>query len=323
MSGMEYHKDIVGDRLYASRNYNNLRQTYEAPGANRGNVDWALTLRQVRKPMTLSGTASMPELSEGRERQREPLAAEHPDGQYHGEGETVGRYQNVGNTSHMIRGNQARLSSGAAHSINWQLNLRGGLHRSEFQGTGWRRHYARSQQSFDMMAENCSADNADYQRCEVTPQDRRLDRRSGAISCATNRDDPISFRRWPGCEGTQAGQWAHLIDDKRYGHKARRQIQHEVTLREYPKDSNGAQIRDSRSDGCLVEMLGKKQWQAAKHHEPLAQRWPHGDPKLYHLSNMRSLPAQDEANRALRMNKTVRTDANIPEGHEPKKGIHG
>jgi len=320
---MEYHRDVIGERLYASRNYNNLRQTFEAPGTNRGNLDWALTLRQVRKSAPLPTSTSMPNLSEGSERQREPLAPEHQDGPYHGEGETVGRYQNLGNSAHMLRGSQARLSSGKAHSMDWQLNLRDGLHRSEFQGTRWRRHYARPQQSFDMMAENCNADNTDYQRCEVTPQDRRPDRRSGAISCATNRDDPISFRRFPGCEGTQAGQWSHLIDDRRYGHKARRQIQHETTLREYPKDNNGARIQDSRSDGCLVEMMGKKKWQAASHHEPLAQRLPHGDAKLYHLSNSRLLPEQDETSRALRMNKTVRTDANLPEGHQPKAGIHG
>jgi len=321
MSGVEYHRDIIGERLYASRNYNSLRQTYEAPGANRGQMDWTLTLRQVRKPIALSSAASMPNLSEGGERHQEPMAAEHPDGPYHGEGATVGRYQNLGNTAHMLRGSQPRLGGGA-HGLDWQLNLRDGLHRSESQGTSWRRHFARPQQSFDMLKENCSIDNAEYQKSEITPHDRRPDRRSGAISCATIRDDPISFRRWPGCEGTQAGQWSHLIEDRRYGHKARRQIQHETTLREYPKDKNGARIQDSRSDGCLVEMMGKKRWQAASHHEPLAQKWPKGDPKLYHLSNRRLLPEQDEASRALRMNKTVRADVDIPEGHQPKERTH-
>jgi len=316
---MEYHKDIIGEQLYASRNHNNLRHTYEAgTHANRTTVDWNLTLRQVRKPRKdAGGAASAPNLHTaeiGESRRTEPLAPEHPDGPYHGESPTLGRYQNFANSSHMLNG-LTRVSSSKANGIDWQLNLRGGLHQNEHKAEDrkWKRHYARPQVSFDMMKENCAATNADYQRCEITPQDRRKDRREGAISIETIRDDPISFRRWPGCEGTQVGAWRHLIEDRSRGYKGRRHLQHEVTLREYPGDKNGAKITDNRFDGCIVEMLGKKKWIGHEHHDSLHQRWPQGDAKLYHLSRKRILPEPDEENRNQRMSRQVRTDVNIPE----------
>lgn len=197
VSGMEYHRDVIGEKLYASRNYNNLRQTYEAPSANRAQLDWNLMLRQVRKPLPLKGSASAPTLhtSEmGEARQRPPLAKEHRDGPYQCESDTLGRYQNYNNTSHMVSG-LVRVSSGGPNSVDWQLNLRGGLHRAEFKNTAWRRHHARPQQSFDMMKENCSADNVDFMKFQTTPQDRRPDRRSGALPCETIRDEPFP-RQW-------------------------------------------------------------------------------------------------------------------------------
>mmetsp|Transcript_45750 Transcript_45750/g.98747 ORF Transcript_45750/g.98747 Transcript_45750/m.98747 type:complete len:323 (-) Transcript_45750:41-1009(-) len=312
---LEIRKDTIGDTLYASRNHNQLRQTYQAPGANRGQVDWTLTLRQNRKPLGLNESRSAPQLTQPNPHRREPLAPEHPDGPYHCESETMGRYQNYANTAHMTR-NLVRVSSGAAHSIDWQCNLRGGLHRDEFKAPGWRRHYARPQQSFDMMAENCGRNNEEYHLSETTPQDRRPDRRSGALPCETIRDDPISFRRWPGCEGTSAGQWEHLLSDHSRGHKARRQIQHETTLREHPGDESGARICDNRSDGCLVEMLGKKRQYDITHHEPLARRG--GDPRLHHKYNMHPLPQQDEEVRALRMYKQQRHPNEAGEQWESK-----
>jgi len=316
VAGMEYHRDIAGEKLYASRNHNNLRQTYQAPGANRTNVDWTLTLRQVRKPIGSLGTSSSaPVLGDGR--QKDLQTEGHPDGPYHCESETFEKYQNFANTGHMLNG-VVRKSSGFAPSIDWQLNLRGGLHRNGNEFAKWKRHFARPQVSFDMMKENCSLTNEEYQNTQVTPQDRRPDRMTGAIPVATMRDDPISFRKWPGCEGSQASQWRHLIECRRYGHKGRRQLQFETTLRENSTDKNGARIMDTRSDGCIMEMLGKKKWSAAQHIDPLAQRWPRGDPKLYHLANKKVLPAQDEENRRARMTKCPRTDANIPETHQAK-----
>eukprot|EP00933_Yihiella_yeosuensis_P037321 TRINITY_DN3121_c0_g4_i1.p1 TRINITY_DN3121_c0_g4~~TRINITY_DN3121_c0_g4_i1.p1 ORF type:complete len:329 (+),score=42.72 TRINITY_DN3121_c0_g4_i1:121-1107(+) len=316
---MEIRTDTLGEKLYASRNHNHLRHTYVDPGANRTQIDWNLTLRQRRKPM-IDKSASVPNLpshcaalAEGR--QREPLAPGHPDGPYHNESPTLGKYQNYANTSHMLE-RRIRRSGGAAQEIDWQLNLRGGLHQREFEGK-WRRHYARPQRSFDMMKENCAADNDAYQNSQITPQDRRPDRREGAISIATIRDDPISFRRWPGCEGTEVGAWRHLVDDRSRGYKARRHIAHEVTLRENKNDPNGARITDNRSSGCIVEMMGKKKWAYAKSHDPLKAHWPTGDAKMYHLSQIRNLAEADEESRALRKARHPRTDDNIPEVREP------
>lgn len=209
MSSIEYRRDIIGEKLYASRNFNQLRHTYEAPGANRASVDWGLTLRQARKPLELKGSASAPSLLTAElagTRERQPLAPAHPEGPYHSE-----KFQNVGNTAHLLR-------EGNALTMDWHVNLRGGLHRSEFTDSTWRRHFARSQLSFDMMKENCTASNESFMSSQITPQDRRPDRQAGAICIGTIRDDPISFRRSPGSEGTQAGS-RHLLEDRRFGQK--------------------------------------------------------------------------------------------------------
>lgn len=317
---MEYRRDIIGEKNYASRNHNQLRHTYDAPGGCRSNLDWNLTLRQNRKKQKSNGVASEPNLHTkdlAEARKRDALAPEHPEGEYLADNEAIGRknnrtqYQNLGNTAHMVHG-LVRVSSGSANNIDWQLNLRGGLHQAEF-NTSWKRHYARPQQSFDMMKENCAADNDAYQKSNITPQDRRMDRSATSINIATIRDDPISFRRWAGCEGTQVGQWRHLIEDTSRGYKSRRALQHETTYREKTGDSHGARVTDNRSEGCIVEMLGKKQWTQAKHHDPLCAKLPHGDPKLYHMTNLRILGVQDEPNRAKRIARHPRTDNDIPE----------
>jgi len=252
MSAVEYRKDIIGERFYASRNYNSFRHAYEVPGSNRAMLDWNLGLRQVRRRPKDPGAASMPNLLTANLRQKELQTEEHSEGPYHGETETVGRYQNYANTGHMLRG--PRGTSGTAHAIDWQLNLRDGLHQAEFQ-TRWRRHYARSQPSFDMAMENCGRDNAEYQSSLITPQDRRPDRRSGAIPIATIRDDPISFNRLAG-DGAHVGQWRHLIEDRSRGHKTRRAIQAETALRGSTNDAGGQRATDSRSDGAPASGRG-------------------------------------------------------------------
>ncbi|CAK9108124.1 Uncharacterized protein SCF082_LOCUS50306 [Durusdinium trenchii] len=83
------------------------------------------------------------ELQESRTK-REPLAPEHPEGPYLGESQSLGKYQNFANSAHMCNG-LVRVSSGAAPKLDWQLNLRNGLHQNEFK-TKWRRHYARPHQ---------------------------------------------------------------------------------------------------------------------------------------------------------------------------------
>mmetsp|Transcript_31078 Transcript_31078/g.71052 ORF Transcript_31078/g.71052 Transcript_31078/m.71052 type:complete len:332 (-) Transcript_31078:94-1089(-) len=313
-STLEVRKDILGEKLYASRNDNDLSHTYKVCGANRANVDFVYTLRQhptlhVKK----TGTKSLPELramERSESRLREPLVAEHEDGPYHANTATMGKYQNFANTSHMLQG-LTRVSSGSAHGIDWHLNLRNGSHQRP--DNMWRRHCTRSHQSFDMLAENCSKDNEAYQNSHITPQDRRPDRRATAISIASIRDDKMSFRRWEGCEGTEVGQWRHLLEHREYGRKPKRQLKYETTLREKPGDTNGARIQDNRSDGCLVEMMGKKKWIGAQSHDPLARRPPEGDPKLHYLSNMRMMPEPDEENRRLRMEKCPRTDIGMSE----------
>merc|ERR1719503_456734 len=97
--------------------------------------------------------------------------------------------------------NLTRCSSTQAHQVDWQCNLRDGTHGKPEEK--WRRYFSRPQQSFDMMLENCAAANQEYQKSHITPQDRRPDRRSGAISIECIRDEPMNFRRNPGCEGTQ------------------------------------------------------------------------------------------------------------------------
>jgi len=325
---MEYHKDIVGGTAYASRNYNDLSQTYKVEGSNRTQLDWNMTLRQQRKKgwSKDGGSASAPRLmtSHGEESfkpkviQAKGEQKSHIDGPYHTNTETVGKYQNYADTNHMCR-NLTRTSSGTAQTVDWQLNLRDSYHKKP--DDQWRRYFTRPQQSFDLMAENCSKSHEKYQTSPTTPQDIhsiRQDRRTGAISIETIRDDPISFKRNPGCEGTQVGQWEHLITDRRYGHKARKQLAHETTLRSQVEDPNGARIEDTRSDGCIVEMLGKKKWFDSKSYEPLAKMPPDGDPKLHHLSRRRILGEQDDENRKLRMNKSVRSDAHLSDKHTGK-----
>lgn len=247
------------------------------------------------------------------QRDRPSLTREHHDGPYYSETEdTVGKYQNFASSTHMIS-KLNRVSSVMPHTIDWQLNLRSGLHQKP--DDKWRRYFTRPQQSFDMMAENCDKDNQEYKTSAITPQDRRPDRRSGAIGIATIRDDPISFKRWPGCEGTHVGQWRHLIDDRRYGHKNRRALRQEVTLREEPGDPNPCRINDNRGDGCIVEMMGRKRWLDPNHHNPMAARPPDGDPKLHHLTRVRILPEADEENRKLRMSKQKRIDEHLSEEH--------
>lgn len=316
---LEIRKDFTGEQHYASRNSNDLRHVHERTGVNRSEVDWSVALRQGRKPRPQAKRpASAPNLAASR--LRRPASAPNlrsdlaglEEGPYHSKTATAGRYQNLGNTSHML-GGLVRVSSGSAESIDWQLNLRGGCHQKP--DDKWRRHFTRSQVSFDRTRENCGRDNEDYQTSKATPQDRRPDRNSGAVLCANLRADKLSFRRWPGCEGTDVGQWRHLIEDTSRGRKPKRQLAHETTLREQPGDDDGARICDNRSSGCVVEMLGKKSWHHAKNHDEMSKRPPVGDAKLHFLCTHKITAQADEEDRARRMSKRQwpRKDAGISE----------
>lgn len=329
---LEIRTDIGRGRHYASRNYNDIRQSYEKWGSDRSALDWTLTLRQVRRPLPKpQSSASAPDLTAlvskdphskepeltRRYLRREPYTKEPEEGPYHTNTETVERYQNTGNTQHMLE-KLVRVSSGDAPSIDWQLNLRGGLHQKP--DVQWRRYFTRSHKSFDMAAENCARDNPEYQKSHITPQDRRFDPNTGAISIGTIRKDPISFKRWPGCEGTHVGNWRHLIEDRQRGHKSKRQLEWETTLREdsFGPDPRGSKVRDNRSDGCITEMLGKKKWHHAGTHDPLSAPPPVGDPKLHFLSTQHMIPEPDEDDRERRKRKCSRTDDHISEAHQEK-----
>jgi len=332
VSALEYRTDFGGGSLHASRNFNQLRHTYDSIGGNRTNLAWNLTLRQAMKKLPKQGSSSMPTLftmERSEARTREPLIAEHADGAYYAAtDDSVGRYQNMGENSHMLRG-LTRVSSGGAHSIDWQLNLRDDTNKS------WNRNFGRQHQSFDMMTENKEIEkNAPNElkqehktvgehRCRhrIDPRMsivRRPDRQAGAVCLSTSREENYRTRRWAGCEGTQVGQWRHLIEDRRFGHKSRSQLQHETTLREQPGETKGSRICDNRSDGCLVEMMGNKSWIGSKSLDPFASQPPEGEPKLHHLSKTRLLPERNEDKRQLRMSKHPRKDDGIPETHQEK-----
>jgi hypothetical protein len=320
-STVEYRKDFAGKRHYASRNFNEIQHSFQSPGANKSGVEWFLNLRQERKTKPLRGTQSEPDLKTAliaENRQREPLAPEHADGPYHSERETLGRYQNFAHTSHLLQnsGPRASGSGSSAHALDWHLNLRNGLHEEEIKETRWKRHCIKPHQSFDFMHKHVSGDSADYRSTHTTPLDRKPDRSNGALPIMTIRDDPISFKRWPGCEGTNVGQWRHLIEDRSRGRKTRRAIQAETTMRTGRVSDKFHAVTENRSDSCLVDMLGKKRWHGSVSHDHLARRPPEGDPKLHYLSQMRSLHEDIPEAREMRKSKHPRADAGFTEEHQ-------
>eukprot|EP00435_Cladocopium_sp_Y103_P061280 s945_g22.t4 len=197
-----------------------------------------------------------------------------------------------------------RLSSGSRpHTVDWQLNLRGGAGRKPEEG--WRRYFTRKQASFDAIARNCTPENEAYKRRLGTPFDHSFDRNLGAIKCATIRDVPLSFERAKGCEGAQAGQWRHIFQAKPAA--TRPQLKHLTSLREMPGQHPGMTISDNRSDTCWVEMLGKKRWENCQPENPL-ERHPRegGDVKLHHLYYLKVRPEPDDEARTVRTTKTPR-----------------
>jgi len=173
---------------------------------------------------------------------------------------------------------------------------------------GWRRYFQRQQTSFDATRENTSKDNEEYQQKLVTPVDRRPDRDYGAMATRTMTDDAFGAGRWKGCEGTQAGQWEHLVRDDHRG-KNRGPLAYLTTLRDQKGDESDSRITDNRSDGCLVEMLGKKKWYNAQSHDPMtAPVSQGGDARLNYLNCVKVLPEPDEDNRRLRIARHRRRD---------------
>jgi hypothetical protein len=323
-STVQYRKDSIGQQYYASRNFNEIQHSFQTAGANKSGVDWFVQLRQKRTKLNLRGSASAPELQTtvlSENRQREPLAPEHGDGPYHCERETVGAYQNFAHTVHLFQNNGPRASGSgsSAHCLDWHMNLRNGLHEEEFKKTLWKRHCTKPHQSFDMMNEYCSRTSSEYLKAHTTPLNRRPDRASSALPTVTIRDDKISLKRWEGCEGTNVGQWRHLVEDRSRGAKTRKAIQAEVTMRKGRPTEKFHAITDNRSDACLVEMLGKKRWHGAVSHDPLGRRPPEGDPKLHYFSNMVALSEDIPEYREMRKSKHPRADAGFTEEHQGRR----
>lgn len=232
----------------------------------------------------------------------------HPDGAYLSCTKSGGRYHNVAASAHMLT-KLVRRTSGAAHMVDWQLNLRGGL-QSHKPDAKWRRYFSKPQQSFDAIKENCGPDNAAYQESHVTPRHKKPDRRAGGLTIEQIRNEPFAAQRLAGCEGTQVGQWGHLIKDKKHGAKHRSQLAHETSIRVGPGDESGSRLDDNRTDVCVVEMLGKKKWYGARNHNALAAHPKEGgDVRLHHLSTLKPEAEVDEDNRQLRVSRHPRLHA--------------
>lgn len=305
VSYLEVRPDFLRGKAYASRNSNDLTHCYKKWGTDRSQVDWLLTLRQQRpKAQPLKSSASAPNLHERKER---AIRTKDPEqGPYHTETDTMEKYQNHANSSHMCS-RLTRVSSGDAQSIDWQLNLRGGMHKQP--DALWRRYFTTSQVSFDRARENCARDNEAYQKNKVTPIDRRPDLEANAIHAESLRKDDILFKRWPGAEGTTASQWRHLVTDHKHGYKTRGAIRWETTLREDPNDDYGARVQDSRSEGCWVEMLGKKKWHFSENNgDTLSRPVPQGDPRLNYLTTHDIITEDSQPDMDKRRRKQKRTD---------------
>jgi len=237
------------------------------------------------------------------------------DGQYLASTKTCGRYSNVGSCAHMLK-NLVRLSSGAVHSIDWQLGLRGSDHhkscKADSAPAGWRRHFARPAQSFDGLRERKEDPHLQelYRSSQGTPVDRRPDRNKAAIGIASIREVPDSFDREPGCEGAQVGQWEFMIKEKS---RQRSSIMHQTTLRDpaipeakrKAKENSVVPLGDNRSDVCIMEMMGKKKWYSSRSSNPRAAPPPDGDARMHHLSILRVQPEPDDQITRLRLTSTT------------------
>jgi len=305
VSYLEIRPDFAKGKAYASRNDNHLRHCYTKWGTDRSQVDWLLTLRQQRgKAPPLRGSASAPNLHEGKTRPHR--TKDNEEGVYHSHTQTMEKYQNYANTRQMCE-RILRVSSGDAPTIDWQCNLRDGYHQKP--DALWKRYFTGTAVSFDRLNENCVKAGETYRQNYTTPIDRVPDLEANAIHAESLRKDEILFKRWPGCEGSNAGCWRHMVNDHKHGYKTRGALRWETTLREDPADDYGARIQDSRSEGCLIEMLGKKKWNFANnHHDALSAAVPKGDTRLNYLQYMEPKTEVDEPNKSVRQKKTRRRD---------------
>jgi hypothetical protein len=270
-SHYEYKLDHGGGKHYASRNYNDTRHVFDKWGVDRSQVDWVLQLRQVKPPADKSMSADgAPQFSESREKPMKTKAPE--EGEYQQQ-----KFGNTADSGHMLRIGDAvhtkTVRPIVKEQVHFQTTLRDHKPRGNFENKQWRRYFGRYQVSFDRMKENCGKDNDDYQKSNITPQDRRPDRSTSALPIATLRhasdyctEGKLTKMRFPGCEGSSWTQWSHLV----HPGKVRDMIKWETTLHGYP---------DNRQDQVLTDMRGKKKWQ----HSTAVDKTTLGDPKLEYL----------------------------------------
>eukprot|EP00933_Yihiella_yeosuensis_P013019 TRINITY_DN12263_c2_g1_i1.p1 TRINITY_DN12263_c2_g1~~TRINITY_DN12263_c2_g1_i1.p1 ORF type:complete len:334 (+),score=37.93 TRINITY_DN12263_c2_g1_i1:73-1002(+) len=270
----------------------------------RGSID----LTPIKESAKKAGRGGTEKAPTPRKQIKKEAVSQSADGPYGNDSSTFGRYQNVANCVHMLV-RQVRVSSGATHTVDWQMNLRGGIGRRPEEG--WRRYFSKKQPTFDAIQEVCSPTNEAYQKRANTPDCCSFDRSKGGIKIATIRDTPASFHRSSGCEGSQGGIWRHMKQGEPGRPAAdRNTVQHQSSLRvQKGYEGQPNNISDSRNDACVVEMLGKKTWNDSRARDPLAHPPSEGgDAKLYQLHFLKVESQPDEGNRKLRMSKTPRRD---------------
>lgn len=87
------------------------------------------------------GTSRPNTTNDSKGRRRREDAGGHPEGPYGDGSDSFGNYNNFANAAHMLC-RLVRLSSGSRpHTVDWQLNLRGGAGRKPEEG--WRRYFTR------------------------------------------------------------------------------------------------------------------------------------------------------------------------------------
>ncbi|CAD7940094.1 unnamed protein product [Amoebophrya sp. A25] len=304
---MEVNLDTIGGKAYASRNHNDIRHIWQAQNTERNQIDFLLTLRQT--PAKLPKTRAGPSDFSAHSPRQKPFTTTEPEqGKYltrwRSRSEEVrsseetfanGRYGNFADTKPMLdNATNMRVSGGGFSEVNWQLNLRGGS--SGKPDLKWKRYFSKPHQSFDM-----APTNFENYGGWISPSHKKHERNNNALPISTIRDMPLDLKRWPGCEGTATNNWEHLTTDRKHGHKSRNNMKWETTLRAWDdsgkKEDLGSKLQDSRSEGCLTEMLGKKNWHYGRGKDvgnDLALPYAAGgDVKLHHIRPVLGEPHDD------------------------------
>jgi len=296
--------DTIGAKHYASRNHNDLRHVWQADNTERNQIDWLLTLRQhyPRKQQTRNSSG---EFVAHEPRQKASHTTPPEEGPYQSRWRSRSEqidpseetfpneyYGNYADTQPMLKNAATmRVSSGGYSEINWQLNLRGG--KAGKPDLKWKRYFSKSHQSFDLAPSNFE----NYDKQFISPAQKKLERSQNALPISTIRDMPIEMKRWPGCEGSATNNWEHLIADRKHGHKSRNNMKFEATLREKAGylEELGSRIQDNRSEGCVTEMLGKKNWHYghAVANDLALPYGKGGDPKLHHIRPVLGEPHEE------------------------------